>query len=78
MMNQFYKICRDCGKQILMTRCEETGRWMPCDSLIMRFTPAGGPETYINEDGKLCRGYRSKDGEFGYKNHRRSCSYDHH
>ena len=74
MTNQFYTICRDCGKQILMTRCEDSGRWVPCDPYILRFQPSGGPETYVNADGKLCRGYRSDGGEFGYRKHRRAFS----
>ena len=75
-MEQFYTRCRDCGKQILMTRCEKTGQWVPCNPDIMWFTPAGGPETYVNTDGKLCRGVRNYDhsGEIGYRKHRRDCA----
>ena len=69
MINQFYRICKFCGKQILMTRCEDTGRWIPCDPYIVKFTPSGGPETFVNENGKTCRGFRSEKGEFGYRKH---------
>ena len=74
MINQFYTICRDCGKQILMTRCEDTGRWIPCEPYVHRFTPSGGPVTYVNTEGKLCHGYRSRDGEIGYMKHRKALS----
>ena len=69
MINQFYTICRGCGKQILMTRCEDTGRWVPCNPVIGRYKPSGGPLTYVNTDGKLVRGTIANDGEFGYRKH---------
>ena len=74
MDNQFYTHCRRCGRQILMTRNRQTGAWVPCDPEILRFTPAGGPETYVNTDGKYCRGKRDRNGEFGYRRHRRDCA----
>lgn len=74
MTNQFMTYCRRCGRHILMTRCEEDGRWVPCDPEIHRYRPAGGPETYVNVDGKYCRGVRDRDGEVGYRRHRRDCA----
>lgn len=59
---------------ILMTQRADDGRWVPCDPEIRRFRPSGGPETYINENGKTCRGKRDRDGsEVGYRRHRTDC-----
>jgi len=70
--NQFYTICKRCGRQILMTKTEQG--WMPCHPEVMRFRPAGGPCTFVNEDGKVCRGERVfGGGEIGYEKHWRHC-----
>ena len=74
MINQFYSICRCCGKQILMTRCEDTGRWIPCDPYVVRFRSSGGPETFVDTKGILRRGVRDENGEIGYRKHRRAFS----
>lgn len=73
MNNQFITFCRNCGRQILMTRCEDTGRWVPCDPEIFRFRRAGGPCTFVAEDGTLQRGERDNNGEWGYRKHRSDC-----
>ena len=73
MINQFITTCKHCGKPILMTKCEETGKWIPCDPEANLFLPSGGPETYINERGKQCRGIRDRNGETGYKKHYLTC-----
>lgn len=73
MENQFYTICRRCGRQILMTRCNDDGRWIPCDPVVNRFTSEGGPYMYINTNGEVKYGRRSKDGELGYKKHSLYC-----
>ena len=73
---QFFTECRYCGKQILMTRNVDTGRYTPCDSLVHRFFPdEDSNDFFINEDGKQIRGF-SNDvmGHIGYKKHSESCS----
>ena len=72
-MNQFVTHCKGCGKQIVMTRNEETGQWMPCNPMLHRYRAAGGPLTFINCNGKVCRGERDINGEVGYQRHR--CGY---
>ena len=66
---QFFTTCKYCGRQILMTRNGQTGKWIPCNPVVEWFTPSGGPETFIDEYGKTCRGYRSGTGEIGYRRH---------
>lgn len=73
---QYFTFCKRCGKQILMTYCPEEKRWMPCNPEIKRFRRAGGPETYVTPDGKICRGERAYDGEYGYRKHRKDCVRD--
>ena len=70
---QFYTFCKCCGKQILMTRNAKTGNWVPCDPAVIWFTPSGGNETFVDQYGKICRGYRSRTGEIGYRRHFASC-----
>ena len=72
MTRQFYTTCKRCGRQILMT--QSNSGWVPCHPDVMRFRPAGGPCTYISEDGKVCRGERVfGGGEIGYEKHWRHC-----
>ena len=68
---QFFTTCKYCGKQILMTRNVDTGRFTPCDPLIVRFFPDdGSDEFFIDEDGKNVRGFQSDTmGHIGYKKH---------
>lgn len=74
MINQYMTICRACGKQILMTRCEEDGRWVPCNPLIDRYTSSHGNELYINQFGMRLYGTRDRKGpDWGYTPHRREC-----
>lgn len=73
MTNQFLTTCKRCGQPILMTKCENKGIWIPCEPKERRFVPSGGPDTYVNEFGMLCRGKRNPNGEIGYKKHLRSC-----
>ena len=73
MENQFMTFCRRCGRHILMTRSVEDGRWIPCDPEIMRFNSSSGSGMYVNTNGKISYGKRSKDGEFGYRRHSMYC-----
>ena len=71
---QFFTTCPKCGKQILMTKCQRNNLWVPCDPELFRFTPAGGPETYVTPEGNTMRGYRDRNGQYGYRKHgRRVC-----
>lgn len=74
MIEQYYTFCRRCGRQILMTRCKDTGRWIPCDPEIHKYKPAGGPYTYVTAEGMFRRGVRDRNGEWGYQRHRRDCA----
>ena len=70
---QFFTECRRCKHQILMTYNPRTGRWIPCDPEIKRFRRSGGPETFVTPEGEVCYGERDRNGEFGYRKHRRDC-----
>jgi len=74
MINQYFTFCKRCGKQILITRCENTGRWVACDPEIHQYRRSGGPMTYVNEHGELCHGVREHGGEWGYRRHRNDCA----
>ena len=74
MIRQFMTTCKHCGRRILMTRCEKDGHWIPCSPETIRFLPAGGPETFVDERGNVCRGIRDKTGKLGYKKHYISCA----
>ena len=72
---QYFTTCKYCGMQILMTRNVDTGRFTPCDPLVIRFFPdEDEDEVFIDEDGRATRGYRSDVmGYVGYKKHSTSC-----
>lgn len=74
MNNQFYTFCKRCGRQILMTRCEKDGRWVPCDPEIRRYKRSGGPFSFVSTEGDLCYGTPDSNGEWGYRKHRRNCA----
>lgn len=71
---QYFRFCRRCGKQILMTYNSRKGQWVACDPEIRRFRRAGGPETFVTPNGEVCYGVRAYDGEIGYRKHRRDCT----
>ena len=77
MENYFFTFCRKCGKQILMVRNVSTGRWTPCDPLVIRFVPdKEGPEYFINEFGETEHGiYDGSIGRVGYKKHTARCKW---
>ena len=70
-LNQYVTHCKFCGQQIVMTLTNEG--WKPCDPVLTRFIPSGGPETFVTHEGKLCRGKRDSNGEYGYRKHYASC-----
>lgn len=70
-LNQYVTTCKFCGRQIVMTLTDDG--WKPCDPVITRFTPAGGPETFVTHDGRVCRGRLDRNGELGYRKHYRTC-----
>lgn len=75
MQRQFLTFCNRCGKQILMTQCQSTGRWVPCNPLIDRYIPDEGNEVYIDQAGCSCRGRRDRRGQdWGYTHHGRECA----
>ena len=76
MAEQFFTTCKFCGKQILMTRNLRNGIWIPCDPEIRKYTPGGGPNTYITAEGEIVRGGKWFGGQeaFGYKRHRKDCT----
>jgi len=79
-MKQFTTLCRYCGKMIVMTFSGKDGRWVPCDPEIYRFRRSGGPFTYVNTEGVICRGERvncrftDTSAEYGYRRHRKDCA----
>lgn len=72
---QFFTTCRYCGRQILMTRNVDTGRFIPCDPLIVRFIPdEESDEWFINEHGQSRRGFDGDGiGAVGYRRHTARC-----
>lgn len=57
-----------------MTKNQTNYCWIPCDLTLYRFTPGGGPMTYVDGEGQIIRGYRDREGKcYGYKLHRRTC-----
>ena len=78
MRKQFFRNCRYCGKQILMVRNTESGRYTPCDTEIRRYIPnPDGNILYVNEDGQGKWGFVSEPvfgSEFGYLKHYTSCN----
>ena len=66
-------ICQGCGQEIKWIRTI-SGRNMPVDAQRVHFTPAGGPGTFVTEDGKTVRGVKGKSGtEVGYAPHWGNC-----
>ena len=71
---QFFVTCRYCGKQILMTRNVDNGRYTPCDPTVVRFFEDDTGETFVNEDGKTVTGFESDTmGNIGYRKHSTTC-----
>lgn len=76
---QFFTTCKRCGKRILMTKNIHNGVWVPCDPLLRKFKPSGGPHTYVTEGGELIRGQSAYDGDhYGYRKHRKDCGNEDH
>ena len=71
MANQFYTICRKCGRQILMTQTVRPGAWIPCDPYIRKFRNDSGGPIYVSAEGELKHGTPSPVGEWGYLRHGR-------
>ena len=69
---QYFTTCKHCGKQILMTRNIETGRFIVCNPEIRFFEP-GGEDPYITPDGQTVMGKSSNRGEIGYRKHSITC-----
>lgn len=73
--SQFFTTCRQCGKQILMTRNLEHGYWIPCNPCLYRFEPdPHGDTLYVTADGIQTRGKKNREGMFGYIAHKRTCA----
>jgi len=70
---QFFTTCTRCGKQILMTQNLQNRLWIPCDPVIYRFRLANGPDLFVTPEGNEVKGVRDRDGQFGYRAHKRSC-----
>lgn len=64
-------VCRGCGNEIIWIRTTK-GKAMPCDPVPVGFTPAGGPDTFVTETGKVERGKRGGE-EKGYISHFATC-----
>ena len=47
--------CRGCGEKIAFIQTLK-GKWMPVNPESVSFVPAGGPNTYVMEDGTVTRG----------------------
>lgn len=71
---QYFKECKRCHHQILMTYSPSKGRWIACDPEIRRYRRSGGPETFVTPEGEICYGERAYDGEYGYRKHRKDCA----
>jgi len=73
---QFFTTCKYCGKQILMIRNVETGRYTPCNPEINWMIPTiEGNEVFIDEDGRKRIGaYTDTAREVGYKKHSITCT----
>ena len=69
--------CRSCGARIIWVRMT-SGKAMPCDAQKISFNPVHPvtkeAQTYITEDGKVCRGEYDPNGEKnGYISHFATC-----
>ena len=66
-------ICKGCGWEIRWITTA-AGKHMPVDAERVHFTPAGGPDTFVTDQGKIVRGYKGRSGtEVGYVPHWASC-----
>lgn len=66
-------ICKGCGREIRWIKTP-SGKSMPVDAEAVSFTPAGGPETFVTELGKVVRGRRDSEGyDLGYISHFATC-----
>ena len=76
MSEQFFTTCRYCGRQILMTRNIDTGRYTPCNPEVIRFIPDEGAESvFINENGQTEHGFFTDVmGKVGYQKHSIFCT----
>lgn len=73
-MDSNFGTCRACGYRIRWIKTKN-GKTMPCNAQAVRFTPGGGPETFVMEDGKVERGRRKQGGEkTGYISHFATCT----
>ena len=70
---QYFKECKRCHRQILMTYSSSKGKWIACDPELRRYRRSGGPETFVTPEGEVCYGVKAYDGEYGYRKHRRDC-----
>lgn len=66
-------VCKGCGMEIRWIRTTN-GRAMPVNPERVRFHAEGGPETFVEENGKVIRGRRRNDGsEWGFIPHWATC-----
>lgn len=70
---QFFTTCKRCHRQILMTYCPDTMRWIPCDPELIRFCECDVPESYVTTEGIVKHGKPDANGEIGYRKHRKDC-----
>ena len=72
-MNQNYSTCKGCGANVLWLQTA-AGKWMICNRPLIPFEPGGGPETFVQPDGKVVRGKRKDCGSAsGYIAHWATC-----
>lgn len=66
-------ICKGCGREMRWIQTTN-GKAMPVDPESVHFEPAGGPETFITQDGRTVRGQKKKDGAaLGFVPHWATC-----
>lgn len=69
--------CRGCGQEIAFIKTAK-GKAMPVNPIALRFVPAGGPNTYVTEDGEVKRGREPEISDqgntwIGYISHFATC-----
>ena len=69
--------CRGCGKEIAFIKTEK-GKTMPVDPDPHTFVPEDGLNTYVMENGEICRGRELDYGDMhgtriGYISHFATC-----
>lgn len=65
--------CRKCAAQIAFIMTTK-GKPMPVNPEPILFMAAGGPETFVDEKGRIIRGRRDPDGYMvGYISHFATC-----